>query len=52
MRDIKPLLVMIETLEHKILVYSQNWGPDSDEVKMIQSQIDEINQAILDMMVP
>ena len=44
-------MAMLETLEAKLVVYSQNWGPDCDEVRMIQSQIDEINQVILNLMV-
>lgn len=49
--QIRQLMVMLETLESKLTVYSQNWGPDCDEVRMIESQIAEINQVILDLMV-
>lgn len=49
--QMRQLMVMLETLEAKLVVYSQYWGPDSDEVRSIQSQINEINQTILDMMV-
>jgi hypothetical protein len=49
--QIRQLMAMLETLEAKLVVYSQNWGPDCDEVRTIQSQIDEINQVILNLMV-
>lgn len=49
--QIRQLMVMLETLEAKLAIYSQNWGPDCDEVRNIQSQIDEINQVILNLMV-
>lgn len=51
MRDMKQLVDKLEVLESKLVIYSQNWGPDCDEVRMIQSQIDRISQIILDLMV-
>jgi hypothetical protein len=49
--QLRQLMLMLETLENKLVVYSRNWGPDCDEVRMIESQIAEINQVILDLMV-
>lgn len=41
----------LEVLEYKLLVYSENWGPDSEEVKQLECMIYEVNQKILDLMV-
>jgi hypothetical protein len=49
--QVRQLMMMLETLEAKLIVYSRNWGPHCDEVRNIQSQIDEINQVILNLMV-
>jgi len=46
------LVEKINQLEIKAKVYSDNYGPNSDEVKAIDKQIAEINLEILDIMCP
>ena len=46
------LLEKINELEIKAKVYSDNYGPDSDELKQIDQQMAEINAEILDIMCP
>jgi hypothetical protein len=46
------LIEKINELEIKAKVYSDNYGPNSDEVKAIDQQIAEINLQILDIMCP
>lgn len=46
------LISQLNVLEIKAKVYSDNYGPDSEEVKEIDRQIAEINAEILDIMCP
>jgi hypothetical protein len=46
------LIEKINELEIKAKVYSDNYGPNSDEVKAVDQQIAKINLEILDIMCP
>lgn len=45
------LMGKLYELEIKLEVYSTAWGPDSEEVKVIEHEISRINEQILDLMV-
>lgn len=45
------LINKIAELEIKVMVYSENWGPNSAEVKQLDREITQINLQILDLMV-
>ena len=46
------LINQANEIEIKIKIYSDLWGPSSDEVKQLDSQLAEINAQILDFMCP
>lgn len=49
--DMQKLVDKVCELESKLCVYSDFWGPDSEEVYRLEGQIHELNMEILDFMV-
>ena len=46
----KDLQAKVETIEKKLDVYVEFYGWTSEEAKNLRSQLDQINMAILDLM--
>lgn len=51
MKDLKSLQAKIEMIEKKMDVYVEFYGWTSDETKALKEQLDQLNLAILDIMV-
>lgn len=47
----RELIKKLSELEIKVKIYSDQWGPNSPEVKALDKKIAEINAQILDFMV-
>jgi hypothetical protein len=45
------IISKITELEIKACIYSENYGPNSDEVKAIDRKIAELNTILLDLMI-
>jgi uncharacterized protein with PhoU and TrkA domain len=49
--EVQELVDKVCELESKLYVYSDFWGPDSEEVYRLENEIHELNMEILDHMV-
>lgn len=48
----KNLITELDNLEILAKIYSDMWGPNSEEVKKLQEKMAKINAKILDQMCP